>query len=84
MVTLALLAIALGTLVQRGVADTNPVAEMAPVAPPAPPEFRPIDTRPSAIRRRGRRSPLDPATSDALSAFEDDSQEDDPDPGVST
>jgi hypothetical protein len=81
MVTLALLAIALGTLVRRS-AGMTPVAQtVVEMTPPTAPEFRPIDNRPSALRRRTRRSPLDPATSDALSAF--DADEDDPDPGAS-
>ncbi len=85
MVTMALLAIALGTLVRRGADGFTPIAETAAVdtAPPTAPEFRPIDNRPSALRRRTRRSPLDPATSDALSAFEADEDDDGPDPGAS-
>jgi len=71
MVTLALLAIALGTLARRSAGMTS-VVETIVDTTPTPPEFRPIATRPSALRRRTRRSPLDPASSDALSAFESD------------
>jgi len=85
MVTMALLAIALGALVRRSADTMTPITEAwVDTAPPTPPEFRPIANRPSALRRRTRRSPLDPASSDALSAFEaDDGQEDGPDPGAS-
>jgi hypothetical protein len=76
MVGLAMLAIALGTLVRRSAEAMAPAVEVRPVAPPVTPEFRPIDARPSAIRRRSRRNPLDPAVSDALSAFDDDTDED--------
>jgi hypothetical protein len=75
MVAAALLAIALGTLVRRSAEGLAPVVEAAPYAAPPAPEFRPIAARPSAIRRRSRRSPLDPAVSDALSAFEEDDNE---------
>jgi hypothetical protein len=84
-ITLALLAIALGTLVRRSADGLAPAAEtVVDMTPPPPPEFRPIENRPSVLRRRTRRSPLDPATSDALSAFEaDETHEDGPDPGAS-
>jgi hypothetical protein len=87
MVTIALLAIALGTLVRRSAGGMAPAVEAVAVdtTPPPPPEFRPIDDRPSAIRRRDRRSPLDPATYDALSAFDDADVDDHggPDPRAS-
>jgi hypothetical protein len=72
LVTLALLAIALGSLVRRR-ADVSPASAtprgVGGVAPPLVPEFHPVSRRPSAHRRR-RNSPLDAAATDALSAFE--------------
>ena len=78
LVGLGMLAIALGTLVRRSEQSFSPVAYSTPEppAPPQPPEFRPVDTLPSAVRRRARRNPLDPAVSDALTAFDGQEPED--------
>ncbi len=74
MVAIGLLAIALGVLVRRseGFLLVATEAPAAPIAPPAPIQFHPVDSRPSAARRRVRRNPLDAAARDALSAFGDD------------
>jgi len=74
LVGLGMLAIALGTLVRRSEQTFTPATRVSsvPAAPPLPAEFRPIETLPSAVRRRGRRNPLDPAVADALSAFDDE------------
>ncbi len=74
MVAIGFLAIALGVIVRRSSDTFLPVTESAPVAPPppAPIQFHPVDSRPSAARRRVRRNPLDAAARDALSAFDDD------------
>ncbi len=86
LVGLGMLAIALGALVRRSEQAFAPVTYTppAPTGPPVTPEFRTLDTPPAVSRNRSALSPLDPATSDALTAFDSaDGQHDDdgPDPG---
>jgi hypothetical protein len=81
LVTLALLAIALGSLVRRraGVSPASDTARGVAVTAPRPvaPEFRPVSRRPST-HRRSRHTALDAAATDALSAFEVDHGHDGP------
>ena len=73
MVAIGFLAIALGVIVRRSEGFMPaPETAVVPQAPPAPIQFHPVDSRPSAARRRVRRNPLDAAARDALSAFDDD------------
>ena len=84
LVGLGLLAIALGTLVRRTEQSFTPVAYTTPepVGPPVTPEFRPLETPPAVTYNRSQLSPLDPATSEALTAFEaGDGPEPEPEPG---
>ncbi len=88
LVGLALLAIALGAVVRRTEHTFTPVAYAAPepTAPPVAPEFRPLATPPAVTYNRSVLSPLDPATAEALSAFDDGggsggAPEPEPDPG---
>ncbi len=86
LVGLGMLAIALGALVRRSEQSFTPVVYAAPEAagPPVNPEFRPLETPPAVTHNRSVLSALDPATSEALTAFEagaTDGQDEPPDPG---
>ncbi len=84
LVGLGLLAIALGTLVRRTEQSFTPVTYTTPepVGPPVTPEFRPLETPPAVTYNRSQLSPLDPATSEALTAFEaGDGPAPEPEPG---